>query len=113
MGSENRGRPRSPSATSTATANREKDLEMLQALSEGHEGIREDEKSAFVAMIDSLERWVCLTRDQRSWVRDRYEELVKSGAIVPPLREVPRGKEVQSMVGPLPKRPPQRRGEES
>jgi len=96
-----------PGSTTTAQANRVKDLEMLKALCDATEGERDEHRTAFVNMLSGLEKWVCLTHEQRSWVRARYEAGVSSGAILPALdKPVPTGKPVALMVGALPKRPP-------
>ena len=88
---------------------REQDLELLITLLE-QENLLEKERAAFLSMLEGLtigsEAWHQLTAKQRTWVKEAHERfnptyvnLVSSGA-------VPRGREVASMVGPLPKKPP-------
>jgi hypothetical protein len=102
---------------------RDEDLRMLNELLGsgvlGADGLRDAEVEAFASMRFDLKAYQStsvagrpgfykLTDKQRAWVvavHERvtgggYENLVSSG-------KVPRGAEVQLMVGPLPKRPPQ------
>jgi hypothetical protein len=95
-------------------SHRKADLELLRKLCVEHEeDLSEDELSAFKDMWEGLDpdsnHDHQLTEKQRAWAKktlDRYqpeyENLVSEG-------KVPRGKEVESMVGSLPKKPPQRR----
>jgi hypothetical protein len=78
---------------------------MLAGLLGAVEGVSDEDHVAFVEMLGGLEKWVCLTPDQRSWVHARYEAGVAAGTILPEV-EIPKGKLVASMVGALPKRPP-------
>jgi hypothetical protein len=92
-----------PGSTTIAQANRKQDLLWLNRLCDAVEGDHE----AFLSMREGLDKFVCLTPTQRSWVRSSYEAGVASGAILPPLENpVPVGKPVVSMVGVLPKKPP-------
>ena len=96
-----------PGSTSLAKAKREEDLKMLNALLSAIEGVREEDREAFLGMRKALDKWICLTPDQRSWVRGRYEAGVSAGPILPELsKPIPVGKPVVSMVGSLPKKPP-------
>ena len=90
---------------------RQQDLETLTKLVEDFDGqLRDGELEAFMNMRAMLleGQFHCLTDKQRAWAKKKleefqpeYENLVSSG-------KVPRGNEVQSMVGPLPKKPPQK-----
>jgi hypothetical protein len=88
---------------------READLAMLRALCDQHPGeLSEAEWDAFEDMRSYLteNRFRVLSEKQHEWVAavhqrivPQYDNLVSSGL-------APRGKEVASMVGALPKRPP-------
>lgn len=94
-----------PGSTATAQVKREEELKMLKALCEAVEGVSDTDRDAFQDMLRRLDKWVCLTLAQRSWVQAKYDAGVASGAILPAL-PVKVGKPVVSMVGALPKRPP-------
>jgi hypothetical protein len=59
----------------------------------------------FLNLRTGLDKWVSLTPAQRMVVTNRYNELVEAGAIVSPQEKEP-PRDIPSMVGPLPKRPP-------
>jgi hypothetical protein len=90
---------------------RQQDIDALDKLLDDHDGeLRSSEVEAFRGMKAFLvdNQYATLSEKQRKWVMKRledfvplYENLVSSG-------KVPRGKEVQLMVGFLPKRPPQK-----
>jgi hypothetical protein len=86
----------------------DEDRQMLEELLGGPE--YDDEETRFNPrpFREMLERGYPLTARQRAWLRDVHERIVGTPHYSDNSK-VPRGREVQSMVGALPLRPPQRR----
>jgi hypothetical protein len=88
------------------------DERLLQELLAASDDGLEETRFNYRAFREMLERQRPLSEKQRTWLRGvhekitgtpHYENMVSAGT-------VPRGREVASMVGALPKKPPQRRG---
>lgn len=94
---------------------RERDLEMLnKLLDDDHiNELSESEQEDFAGMRTALQQkriWDLSPR-QRSWVQDRFEQLVPEYENLVSAGKVPRGREVELMVRDKPLRPPPRRAE--
>jgi hypothetical protein len=92
---------------------RDDDLKMLQKLLDGHlDELTDREAEAFADMRLTLTAYTGvsgfeqLTDKQRAWVTSVHERIVPQYANLVSRGLVPRGREVPSMVGPLPKKPP-------
>jgi hypothetical protein len=90
-------------------ATRERDLGLLKDLlgddvESAHDGLTHDELAAFLDMRAALVRLTTLTKKQRVWVTGVHTRLVET--YTADATKVFRGKEVKSMVGALPLRPP-------
>ena len=90
-------------------SHRSDDLRMLNELLDKHvDELSEREVEAFAGMRFDLQtdRHDDLTDKQRSWLTSVHERIVPTYANLVSRGLAPRGKEVPSMVGALPKRPP-------
>lgn len=90
---------------------RARDLTMLEELLACEE-LKADERAAFANMLAELTNIRgahfenTLTLKQQAWCAARHEALIPKYENLVSDGKVPRGAEVRSMVGPLPKKPP-------
>lgn len=90
---------------------REDDVALLAKLLDRYgDQLPDDQHLKFVDMQNGLKaRWQStLTTKQRRWAMETLEHFEPRYLTEAQLSAIPRGREVESMVGPLPKRPPQK-----